>query len=65
MSRLMMGRSGLMLACILLGATISTLSYAQNPSVKSVPVSANSDTLLSTQLGQFFAQQYANSGMQG
>lgn len=64
MSRLMMGRSGLMLACILLGATISTLSYAQNPSVKSVPVSANSDTLLSTQLGQFFAQQYANSGMQ-
>lgn len=64
MSRLMMGRSGLMLACILLDATISTLSYAQNPSVKSVPVSANSDTLLSTQLGQFFAQQYANSGMQ-
>lgn len=64
MSRLMMGRCRFILTCMLLGATVSAGSYAQNAPVKTVPAQINSDTLLSSQLQQFFRQQYADSGMQ-
>lgn len=64
MSRLVVGRYSFTLACILLSATLSAISYAQNAPVKNVAVPSSSDTLLSSQLQQFFRQQYADSGMQ-
>ncbi|KQN68845.1 flagellar biosynthesis protein FlgA [Serratia sp. Leaf51] len=40
------------------------MSIAQTAPVRSAPVSANSDTLLTSQIQQFFRQQYSESGMQ-
>lgn len=70
MNRLKLRRLGITLGCIVLGVTSGAMSYAQNTQntqntqVKSVPASANSDTMLSAQIQQFFRQQYADSGMQ-
>ncbi len=64
MNRLELRRLSITLGCILLGLTSGGTSFAQNAPAKSVPASANSDTLLTSQLQQFFRQQYADSGMQ-
>lgn len=64
MNRLKLRRLSITLGCILLGVTSGGTSFAQNAPAKSVPASANSDTLLTAQLQQFFGQQYADSGMQ-
>jgi len=69
MNRQRIRRFGITLGCIFLGATSGAASYAQsvpvtNEQVNSVPASANSDTLLSSQIQQFFRQQYSQSGMQ-
>ncbi|PBI79415.1 flagella basal body P-ring formation protein FlgA [Rahnella sp. BIGb0236] len=64
MNRQTIRRLGITLGCIMIGATSGGMSYAQTTQVKSVPASSNSDTLLSSQIQQFFRQQYAESGMQ-
>src|SRR5688572_5432815 len=66
MNMLKICRTGITLGCIMTGATSGAVSYAQSlpVQVKSVPASSNSDTLLSSQIQQFFRQQYAESGMQ-
>lgn len=64
MNRLTLRHTGITLGCILLGALSGEMSIAQTAPVRTAPVSANSDTLLTSQIQQFFRQQYSESGMQ-